>query len=194
MRARPFLALALTALLLPLAACGDKAPPSGGGTTAGPTQAAQPGSDDATAKGLMTFLQAVIASPDKRAALSATLRPTKADLEALFDAELAAAAEATYGPAWDNGELVLGPKKPEQTEVQLTAATVEDIQAWRGDAAAKFAGGWKKVAPHLAPGHTFYSAKLVVPGEDLGMRFDGFVHLNGGWRIVPAPWRLLKDN
>src|SRR5688572_26803926 len=63
------------------------------------------------------------------AALSARLRPTKADYEAVFTPEAAARLQAVYDPAWNQGQLVLK-GKPEQTEVLVFAATAEEIKAW----------------------------------------------------------------
>jgi len=190
MRAPPLVAVALTALLASLGGCGSETPKTGG--PGGTGASAQPGSSDATAKGLETLLRAILASPDKRAELSATLRPTKADLDAIFDAELAAAAEATYGPVWDKGELVLDPGDPERTDAFVRSGSAEDIAAWQGAPAEEFPGGWKDVGAHLEPGTTFWIGSFVKPGEESGMRFDGFVHVNGQWRIVPKPWRLLR--
>ena len=33
----------------------------------------------------------------------------------------------------------------------------------------------------------------VLPGESLGMAFDGLVHVNGHWAWFPKPWRALGD-
>lgn len=153
----------------------------------------QPGHDDASADGLRVFLQAVLDHADERASLTASLRPTRADLEALFDAPMAAWAEATYSPAWDAGDMVLQPGRPDRTGILLHSASTDDVSAWRGTAAETFAGGWRRVGPHLRPGHTLWIAKFVVPGQTGGMRFDGFVHVNGSWRIVPKPWRALPQ-
>jgi hypothetical protein len=123
------------------------------------------------------------------AALTKPLRPTKADLEAIFEADLADKADKMYGPAWDSGELVVAPKTG-QTEVKVFSATSEEIKSGTGGA-AELPGGWKDVAGKLKPGVRIYRFKFVEPGKDSGMAFDGLVYVNGNWRIVPKPWRAL---
>ena len=123
------------------------------------------------------------------ATLTKTLRPSKADYEAVLASDLAAKAEAVYGPAWDGGQMVVAPKEG-QTEVLVFSATSEELQSGAGGA-ERFPGGWKQVGPQLKPGVKFYAFKFVVPGRDLGMAFDGLAHVNGNWRIFPKPWRVL---
>jgi hypothetical protein len=124
------------------------------------------------------------------AELTRKLRPTKADYAAVFEGDAAAKAEAAYGPDWDSGSVVIQ-GKPEQTEVTLAHATTEELRAGTGGA-SEFPGGYKKAAPFLKPGLTFWRFKFVRPGETTGMAYDGLVWVNGHFTIFPKPWRFLK--
>ena len=139
--------------------------------------------DEASARAL---LMKFLAPNADRAALTKPLRPTKADYAALFDAPTAAKLQPQYDEHWDKEQMVIEPKAG-QTELKLSSATSEDLQAGKGD----FPGGWKKVAPHLTPHQTWYRFKFVKPGEDLGMAFDGLTFVNGHWVITPKPWHGL---
>ncbi len=121
--------------------------------------------------------------------LSKQLRPSTADLAAIFEADLAGKADKIYGPAWDAGQLVLAPK-PGQTALLLASATSEELKAG-APPAKEFPGGWAKVTGQLKPGLRFWRFKFVEPGKDLGMAFDGLVKVNGHFVIVPKPYRLL---
>ncbi len=153
--------------------------------TASPTTATATGTE-AEAK---TLLEDFVKPGADYAALTNRLRPTKADLEAIFTPDLAAKADAVYGPAWEGGQLVISPKDG-QTEVKVFSATSDEIKSG-APAAAEFPGGWKDIADKLKPGLRLYRFKFVKPGEDLGMAFDGLVYVNGNWRIVPKPWKAL---
>ena len=125
-----------------------------------------------------------------RGAMVAKMKPTKADLEALFDTSaietMTAYVDKIYGGI---GELGM---KPEQTEVLFNVATTEDF-ANATDAAKKFPGGYARLAPKLKPGVTWYAWKYVKPGETLGMAFDGLAHINGRWVWIPKPFRAISE-
>jgi hypothetical protein len=123
------------------------------------------------------------------AALSAKLRPTAADYAAVFDEELAKKAEALYGPAWAAGQIVVQ-HKPDQTATLIAKATVDELVAGTGQSMS-FPGGYKKAAPRMKKGLTVYAFKFVVPGQQLGMAYDGQIYVNGHWALFPKPWRLL---
>ena len=156
-------------------------------TTAGGGAAAKtyPGTED----GAKAMLAEFVKPGADHATLSKTLRPTKADYDAVFMPDLAAKADAVYSPAWDGGQLVVAPKDG-QTQVLLFSATSDELKSWTG-AATEFPGGWKDVGAQLKPGVKFYRFKFVEPGKDLGMAFDGLAHVNGNWRIFPKPWRVM---
>jgi hypothetical protein len=183
------------ALVLMLAGCGggsNKAagggtstPSNAGGSTA-PTAKAYPGTEDG-AKALL----AEFAKPGAdTATLSKSLRPTKADYDAVFTPDLASKADAVYSPAWDGGQMVIAPKAG-QTQLLISSATSDELKSWTGGA-SEFPGGWKDVGAQLKPGVTFYRFKFVEPGQDLGMAYDGLAHVNGNWRIFPKPWRVMS--
>jgi hypothetical protein len=144
-----------------------------------------PGTED----GVKTLLAEFAKPGADHAALTKPLRPTKADLEAIFEADLAAKADVMYGPVWDSGQLVVAPK-PGQTEVKIASATSEEINSGVGTA-TELPGGWREVAGKMKPGVRIYRFKFVEPGKGSGMAFDGLVYVNGNWRIVPKPWRAL---
>ncbi len=145
-----------------------------------------------TADGAQALLGEFVKPGADLVALSKALRPTRADYEAVFTAELAAKAETVYGQTWDSGQLVVAPKQG-QTQVLLFSASSEELKTWTGGS-AEFPGGWKNVGAQLKPGVRFYRFKFVVPGESLGMAYDGLAFVNGRWRIFPKPWRLIGGN
>jgi hypothetical protein len=55
----------------------------------------------------------------------------------------------------------------------------------------EFPGGYKDVLAHMKPGIPIVRFKFVEPGKRLGMAFDGLVHVNGRWVLMPRPWRAL---
>ncbi|MCB9545413.1 MAG: hypothetical protein H6706_05895 [Myxococcales bacterium] len=182
---------AFVALALTLAACSKDGPAGAGapGTAVGaPGTVGGPPGTEAGARELLTKL--LDPSAD-HAALSKALRPTTADYEAVYGKEAGAKLEATYGPAWDAGKLVIKPNEG-QTELKLWSATAEDLKAGTGNA-REFPGGYKQVAGRLQSGVTLYRFKFVKPDSGLGMAFDGLVHVNGHWVIIPKPWRTLGE-
>ena len=112
---------------------------------------APPGSGGSARALLEQFLKAGA----DHSALSAALRPTRADCEAVFTKDAAARLFAAYDPAWQQGLMDIKGKAG-QTELLLWSATTEDVQAWRGNAREHFPGGYRNIAAQLRPGHTIY--------------------------------------
>jgi hypothetical protein len=121
-------------------------------------------------------------------AIVLSLRPTDDDCIAVFDDETVISALIHYDGYWESPD-VLGPA-PGQTEIRVFAATSEELAAGTGDA-REFPGGYALIAPHLDPGLTIYLLVFSRPGESFGVRIDGLTHVNGKWRIFPAPWAVL---
>jgi hypothetical protein len=185
--------VAALSLVLALAGCGGGGAnnAAGGNTsTASSTGTASsakshPGTED----GAKALLAEFVKPGADTATLTRSLRPSKADYDAVFMPELATKADAVYGPAWDGGQMVIAPKQG-QTQVLLASATSDELKSWTGNA-AEFPGGWKDVGAQLKPGVTFYRFKFVEPGQELGMAYDGLAYVNGNWRIFPKPWRVM---
>ncbi len=143
----------------------------------------------ATEAGAKQLLQQFLTPGADHAALSKALRPTAADYAAVYGTDAAAKLDQAYAPAWDAGQLVVAPNEG-QTELKMWKATSEELKAGTGEAAG-FPGGYKEIASKLQPGQTLYRFKFTKPGEELGMAYDGLVHVNGHWVLIPKPWRAL---
>ncbi len=152
----------------------------GGGAAAGLDY---PGSAD----GAKALVGDLLVAADKPAMIG-KLKPTKADLEALFDASVVDAMSAHVDKMYASiGEV--GAKEG-QTEVLFNTATAEDFKA-DAEPAKKFPGGYARIADKLQPAITWYAWKYVKPGETIGMAYDGLAHVNGRWVWVPKPFRAL---
>lgn len=82
--------------------------------------------------------------------------------------------------------------KPEQTEVQLSTASTEDLVEKR-EPSKQFPGGALDVAGKwLKPGTTFYQVSFVKPGEKLGMKFHLFYWDGKQWSMLGPLWRAGK--
>jgi hypothetical protein len=176
----------LAALALVLVGCGGGGSNAGGSNAGGGGGASSkyPGTDD----GAKALLAEFVKPGADHATLSKALRPSKADYDAVFMPELAAKADAVYGPAWDGGQMVVAPKEG-QTQVLTSSAISDELKSWTGNA-EEFPGGYKDVAAQIKPGVKVYRFKFVEPGQDLGMAYDGLVNVSGHWRIFPKPWRV----
>lgn len=174
----------------------------GGGTSTsegadgGAGTATAPASSDTAAGGseesARTLLKQFVDPKADHASLSKSLRPTSADYKAMFDASTAPKIEASHAKDWDAGRMVIKPKDAKQSEIKLWGATGAELASGGGNA-SQFPGGYKKIAPHLAPTVTFYAFKFVQPGKETGMAYDGLAFVNGHWVIAPKPWHGLGD-
>ena len=144
-----------------------------------------PAGDEGARQLLMAFFDPGV---DKEA-LTMSLKPSEADYKAYFKGDAASQAMDSYRELWGS-KPVIGPN-PGQTELLLFKATTDELIA-AAPASQYFPGGYKRIPDKLAPGHTVYRFKFVQPGQDLGMAFDGLVHINGHWVIFPKPWRAFR--
>jgi hypothetical protein len=126
------------------------------------------------------------------AALSKQLRPTAADYKAIFDPAAAAKIDSVYSREWDVGSFVVAPR-PGQTELKLASATLAELKAGTGNA-KEFPSGYKKMASRITGSATVYRFRFVEPGKEQGSSYDGLMHLNGHWVLIPKPWRGLDDH
>lgn len=125
-------------------------------------------------------------------ALTLALEPADEDYGAVFDNETLDAARLHYDGFWAKPSWVVSPA-PGQTAFRVETATTEQLATGTG-AAPQFPGGYRAIAPHMRPGLTFHEIVFVAPGQSHGVILDGLVHVNGKWRIFPAPWRVLTVN
>jgi len=82
--------------------------------------------------------------------------------------------------------------KQTQTEVFVAGATTEEIKAYKRESVAwyNFPGGAREAAQNiLRPGVMFYTAKMLEPGQRLGMRYDLFYWDGFSWKMLGKVWR-----
>ena len=136
------------------------------------------------------FLRQFLAADADRVSLTAALRPTEADIRAVYAPELADKLVPMYGSMFTPGAHI-GPNEG-QTQLLVWRGTTGSLK--RGDPVLKdFPGGYGDVRQYLLGEHPIVRFKFVKPGESLGMAFDGLVHVHGRWVLMPKPWRALGN-
>lgn len=122
-------------------------------------------------------------------ALTAALKPAPEDVRAVYAEPLASQLIETYATMFTPG-VQIGPK-PDQTELILVHTTTGQLKStWPGD--GEFPGGYGKVLRYFVGDQPIVRFKFVEPGETLGLAFDGLIFVNGGWVLMPKPWRVLN--
>ncbi len=125
-----------------------------------------------------------------RAALTAALKPTEADIRAVYSDPLANALITQYDSIFKPG-IAIGPK-PEHTDIYSIETTTQKLKN-HDSALRKFPGGYKKVIPFIHGNNVIVRFKFVRAGETLGLAFDGLIFVNGRWVLMPKPWRAIKE-
>lgn len=123
------------------------------------------------------------------AALTAQLKPSEADIRAVYADPLAGRLIGMYGKMFAPGSA-LGPK-PGQSNLLTSRGTTAQLA--RGDAVLRdFPGGYKEITRFFASDVPIVRFKFVKPGETVGMAFDGLIYVNSHWVLMPKPWRALQ--
>lgn len=122
------------------------------------------------------------------AVLVEKLCPREADYAAVFAGEAAQRAREGYASLWKNPPKALG--KAGQTQIRAFAAQA-DALGTDNDFSREFPGGYRAIAAQLVPENVWVVWKLLEPGGDVGMSYDGLVFLRDHWAWFPKPWRVL---
>lgn len=153
---------------------------------ANPPATAQP-SYPATEAGVRALLAPFLpgSTADTQAAMQ-RLKPGPADYRAVYNEPLAGKLENAHRALWLSGETIGG--RPDQTELLVVLATTDDLIDGT-PLAREFPGGYGSVAGAMKRGIPIVMFRFVQPGSRSGMAFDGLVHVNGHWVLIPKPWR-----
>jgi len=137
---------------------------------------------------LTPLIHALAADAD--GSLTAQLRPHQDDYARAFVAEIADAARAAYEALWSNPPRVSSTPSGSKLKLSIAPAgmLVEDNELSRG-----FPGGYRSIAPLLDPHRVWVAWKLIPPGKDAGMSYDGLVWLDDHWAWFPKPYRVLAN-
>ena len=125
-----------------------------------------------------------------RAALTWKLKPTDADVRAVYAEPLAGRMIENYNAMFTPGTAI-GPNEG-QTEILTWHATTKQLRDGM-PVLDDFPGGYGEVRQYLLGEFPIVRFKFVKPGESLGMAFDGLIHVNGRWVLMPKPWRSLDN-
>lgn len=150
----------------------------------------------ATARAAMQILEGQLApiilalAADADGSLTAMLRPHEDDYARAFVAEIAAAARAAYEALWSDPPRVSSTPSGSKLNLSIAPAgmLVEDNELSRG-----FPRGYRSIAPLLDPHRVWVAWKLIPPGKDAGMSYDGLVWLDDHWAWFPKPYRVLAN-
>lgn len=167
------------------AACGQDETVSLAGLLQKNKKSDGPGSEaDAVA-----FLNQFLAPGADLTALTSAMAPTAADISAVYSEPLAGKLVAMYAQMFTPAARI-GPK-PDQNALIVVHATTGALQ--RGDAVLRdFPGGYDQVRGQFIADVPIVRFKFVTQGETLGLAFDGLIHVNGRWVLMPKPWRALE--
>jgi hypothetical protein len=178
----------ITLLSVSLTACGDKGSdkePAKGSSAASGAKA------DGTEAGAKELLSGFLKPGADVKTMSAALRPTKGDYEAVFSKDFAAKLAAAHDPEWEKGTFVLK-VPPEKTELSLAGYSTSDIRAWTKSVSDNLPGGYKKIKDEFNEGFTVYKFEIKEPGKESGIAFDALIFVNGQWRLFPKPFRAAR--
>jgi len=125
---------------------------------------------------------------DTDGSLTAMLRPRPEDYARAFVPEIAEAARTAYEALWANPPRVSSTPSGSQLKLSIAPAGMltEANELSRG-----FPGGYRAIAPLLDPHRVWVAWKLIPPGKDAGMAYDGLVWLDDRWTWFPKPYRAL---
>lgn len=122
-------------------------------------------------------------------ALTRAMKPNEADIRVIYQESLASKLLPYIDRLFRPG-LALGPSEG-QSELIVIHATTNNLL--NGDAVLdEFPGGYSKVLEFMNEGFSIVRFKFVAPGETSGMAYDGLVHVNGRWVLIPKPWGALR--
>lgn len=130
------------------------------------------------------------ADTNRRVALTAALKPTEADIRAVYAAPMADRLMEMYANMFST-DAQIGPNEG-QTEVRTWMATTAQLREG-GPALREFPGGYEDVREFLIGDHPIVRFVFVKPGETRGMAFDGLIYVNDRWVLMPKPWGALPE-
>ena len=117
-----------------------------------------------------------------------SLRPQPDDYARCFVEDVVAPVRAAYEALW--AHVIEVRVRPEQTELRIAVASVEELREGIEGARA-FPGGYRDASVFFLSGPLWLAWDLRAPGADAGMAFDGLVPLDDRWAWFPKPWRHM---
>jgi hypothetical protein len=132
---------------------------------------------------LATFIGAP--NPDE---LSAALRPTHADYDAVFAPEMVEEARKRYAEVWSRNPKISVPRESEN--VLIVACTAGGLR-FPNAHSRHFHPKMAALSKSLDPRRTWLTFKYLKPGEEGGLLFDGLVWIDDHWSWFPSPWSVL---
>ena len=136
-----------------------------------------------------TFLKS---KPDTRNALSRALKPSSADVKAVFADTAIQNLVITYTNRIFEKERFRVLIFPDYTEVHVWTASVKDFENGTGEA-IEFPSNFLKVVPYLKEDLIFHRFKFVQGGYFSGAGYDGLIYINGHWVLFPKIWEVLDE-
>jgi len=122
--------------------------------------------------------------------LVAALRPQPADYARAFEPDIVEQARAIYEALWADPPRVQS--MPAGSQLKLAIAPAGMLLE-ENELSRQFPGGYRAIAPLLNPHRVWVAWKLIPPGKDAGMAYDGLVWLEDHWAWFPKPYRALAD-
>jgi len=125
---------------------------------------------------------------DQDGRLAAQLRPRADDYEKAFLPPYVDAARSAFEAIWAESPRIQAAQPGSQLKLHVAPA---GMLADDNDLSWHFPGGYRSIAPLLNPHRVWAAWKLIPPGKDAGMAYDGLVWLDDHWTWFPKPYRAL---
>lgn len=116
--------------------------------------------------------------------IRAALQPRDEDYDAVFVGAAAQRAREGYASFWAAPPAALS--KPVHDVVRVVAQRAQDIAA-----STDFPGGFRRIAPLLAPDYVWCVFKFSGAGGSDVLAYNGLVSLGDRWAWFPKPWRVF---
>lgn len=127
---------------------------------------------------------------DASGTLTAELRPRTEDYARAFHPAVADKARRAYEALWVSPPRVSS--APSGSQLRLNVAPA-GMLAEDNELSRHFPSGYRAIATLLDPHRVWVAWKLIPPGKDAGMAYDGLVWLDDHWAWFPKPYRVLAD-
>lgn len=164
------------------------------------SEAAQDADDPARVEqqslALMAFLEASLEpllralSVDRDGRLAREFAPLPADYPKVFAEPLADAALKAYTALWTTAPLPQARALDARLEIHVSPA---GMLADDNPMSRHFPGGYRQLAPHLNPHRVWVAWKLIEPGQQTGIAYDGLVWIDDHWAWFPKAFRVLRE-